>query len=358
MSVNLSTYPRNDITTEFNEDLEKVLRLVMDIASIFTLFTSLFIIYLIFYHSPRMMSDYKKYLLADMISVVVSVIFVALSKPKMLYGLYLGFTDGLLPVQKEPWTIFSVLFWYAIMVWGSSCLVLIHVERYYTTHRGIQKDGCFGPKLFVYFYLIMNTAVTLGFCIPAVFGDIYITGKVVETYIKTKITGDDELYEKYPGAVLLNNKSAFWSLIYYVSLLIAACIIFIPLFTFLLLNACTGFKAIRFSNYSKKTKAIHITLLRASILQVLLTLVCGTLPIAFFLIGWITGAQIPGMELMQSILNFNPLVTNLVIILFVKPYRDFIFSYWKRNAVTEFSRSTSFQGNKGSTVSNITRSQK
>src|SRR5690606_26194814 len=135
---------------------------------------------------------------------------------------------------------------------------------------------------------------------------------IIPTYV-TQIAGGTEFLEKYPGVVLLNNVHSTWIIIYYTTLVVAAILILGPLLVFLFLNAFTGFKAVHSGNYSKKTRKVHITLLRASILQVMLLLLSAFIPV-FLLIGsLLIERMVIDMTYMQCVLNFYPFFDNLVI---------------------------------------------
>ncbi|KAE9548569.1 hypothetical protein FO519_008220 [Halicephalobus sp. NKZ332] len=320
--VSLSSYPSGNISSEYNEESDRIVDIIIDVTSGTTLLTSFFIIYLIFYQSPPMMSEYKKYLLVNVLFEMVNVTVASLSKPKVLYGLHLAYTSGLLPLQQEVFTDVVFIFWKDAMILSCTCLALIHIERYYTIHQGVRK------------------IITVGLVISGIFGDVFIHGDIVSAFLTTKMIGGKEFLQKYPGTVLLNNKHTIWVSIYYASLIVAAIFILIPLFTFLLLNAFSGFKAVHSNNYSQKTKKVHITLLQASILQVLLLLIFAAIPVTLLLVSLIVEHMIVGVEYMQCILNFYPLSDNIVILFFIKPYREFIFSSCRKNSVKEFSTGT------------------
>ena len=317
-----------------------VFNILIDNTSGVTLLTSSFIVYLIFYKSPPMMSTYKKYLLANVLLEMLTVVILSLGKPRVLYTLSIAYTTGLLPIQGSIMTRLSFVFWSNTLVWSSTCLTLIHIERYFTLHQGWKTSNRFiCPTFFIWFYLILNILVLLGLVIPGVFGDVYIDGPIVPNYV-VKIEGGAEFLQKFPGTVLFNTVHTVWISIYYASLTIAVIFIIIPLFTFLFLNAFSGIKAVNSNNYSPKTKKVQLTLLRASMIQALLLLILAVIPI-FFLVGsLLAGQMFVEMRYMQCILNIYPLGDNIIILLFVKPYRDFIFSHWRKNSVKEYSGKT------------------
>ena len=241
-------YRSGNIITEYNDNAEQIMNIIIDITSLFTLLSSLFIIYLIFYKSPKVMAGYKKILLIDIILEIVGVIILYIGKPKVLLKFFITFSVGLFPIQNKNITILTFVFWSNVMVWSSTCLSMIHVERYYTIHYGTKKNtGFLGPKFFVYLYFILNILITLGTVISGIFGDVFISGADFISYI-ARINGGMEFIRKYPGAVLLNNRRTIWIMVFYFCMIVGAVLIFVPLFTFLFLNAVKGFKAVRSNN--------------------------------------------------------------------------------------------------------------
>ena len=333
----ISTYPSGNISTEYNESAEYVVNIIIDITSCVTLLTSLWIIYLIFYKFPSMMSTYRKYLLFNVCFEMLNVIIGSLGKPRILYEYFILFASGLLPCQNGVVTILCYVFWSNCLIWSSTCLVLIHIERYYAIHEDLSRNSYFlKPKFFVYFYLVVNVLSTSAIAISGLFGDVFIQGPAVAAYLE-KLGGGKNLLAKYPGVVLLNNKYTIWSLVCFSSMIITSIFIIVPLFTFLLLNAFTGFKPINSSNCSSKTKATRITLLQASILQSLLLFITGVIPIIFLLTALVRAKTIIKMGYMECILNFYPLSDSIVILLFIKPHRDIICSICRKNVVAERS---------------------
>ena len=335
----LPGYHLGDIATEYSGNAETVINIIIDVTSLLTLITSILIIYLIFCKSPKVMSGYKRILLIDIILEMLGAIILYIGKPKVLLKFFIIFSVGLFPIQDKNVTIFTFVMWCNTMVWSATCLTLIQAERYYAIHKGITNIGCLGPKFFMYFYVTLNILITIGTVISGIFGDMFISGTVVSNHV-TKITGGREFLQKYPGAVLLNNGRTIWIIIYYLCLVFAPIFIFTPLFIFLSLNVFSGFKAINSQSYSPITKRVHITLLRASILQVILLLISAVLPCNFALVGFVIEKTIIGMEEIQCIVNFYPLLNNIVIIFCIKPYRDFVCRYWKRNVISELSTVT------------------
>ena len=333
-------FSNKNIASEYNENSEDILNIIIDVTSGVTVFTSCFIVYLIIFKSPPIMSTYRKYLLVNVLLEMLVVIILSLGKPKVLYGLFLAFSTGLLPIQSPVVTRLACVLWGNALTWSSTSSTLIHVERYFTLHQEWKtKNRFIGPKFFIWFYLVLNILVTTGILSSGIFGDIYIDGPVVSDYVRN-IDGGRELLQKYPGTVLFNNKRSMWTTIYNISLLIASIFILVPLFIFLFLNAFSGFKAINSNNYSPKTKKVHTTLLWASICQALLLLLSAFIPIIFLVGSLVAGKTIVEMGYTACILNLNPLSNNIITIFFVKPYRDFIFSYWKKNSVKEYSGKT------------------
>lgn len=330
-----STYPSGDISSEHNENTEKILDTIIDATSVLTIITSLFIIYLIFYKSPALMSTYKKYLLLNVLLEIWNVIISSLGKPRVLFGLFIGFTTGLFPIHDGLGTILIFVFWTNAVIWSSTCLILIHIERYYSLHRvPWENSSRLNPRFFAYTYVILNTLTFLVLIISGIAGDVFIHGLGVSNYLE-EIGGGEDFLRKYPGTILLNNQGTVWVLVYYSFLILSSIYIVIPLFTFLLLNAFTGFKAINSTNYSLKIKQIHNTLLQASIFQVILLFIFGTIPVIFFLVSLIAETSVINMGVMQCVLHFYPLSDNIVILFFVKPYRDFILSYLRKNSVSD-----------------------
>ena len=325
------------ISSEFNEYLQRVVNIIIDVTSGITLLTSLFIIYLIFYQSPKAMSVYKKYLLANVILEILSVMTLSLGKPRILYTANIVFTSGILPFQQGTATILIYIIWHDMMVLSATCLLLIHIERYYTLHEGLgQNSSCLNPKFFVYFYIMLTIIMTLGIGIPGIYGDVFIMGPSVLTDL-AKISGGRDFLVKFPGAILLNNKRTVWVLVYYISLIVAGSLILIPLFIFLSLNVFTGFKSVHSNRFSQKTKNIHITLLKTSIFQVITLFIFGTIPVILFIIALMVGRTLIGMDYLQCVLNIYPLFDNIVVLLVIKPYRDFILNCWRKDAVKEYN---------------------
>ena len=335
----LSTYSLGDIAAEYNEQSARILNIIIDVTSGTTLFTASFIIYLIFYQTPPIMSIYKRYLLVNVVLEIITVTNMSLGKPRILLKYSISFTAGLLPIQQGFFTKLVYLLWYNTTIWSATCLTLIHIERYYTIHKGIKNTRFLGPKVFIYFYLIANTVITLSLVISGTVGDVYLDETLVPVYLKGINDGED-FFHKYPGALLFNSNHTVSTDAHHYAVVGAGIVISIPLFTFLLLNAFTGFKAIGSSNYSKRTKAIHATLLRVSMLQAMLLFVTGAIPVFLLLLSLVTQTTVVKMEHAQCFLNFYALCDNIVVLLFIKPYRGFILGLLKKNQIIELSSRT------------------
>ena len=328
-----------DIVAEYNEEVQTIINIIIDFTSGITLLTSLFIIYLIFYRSPKVMSEYKKFLLVNILLEMVNVTIVALGKPRSLYGRFIAFSAGLLPIENGMFTNLSHVLWNNGLLWSATSLVLLQVERYYAINKGLIRKSFPNVRFFIYFYLILNILIALTLVSAGIFGDVFIHGDIVTDYIM-KLSGGKEFLQKHPGAVLLNNRYTVWIVIYYISITIASICVLVPLFTFLFLNAYTVFRGIHSKVYNQKTKNMHMSLVKASILQVVLLLIFGAIPIIFILIALVMNHMLLGMGLMQCILNFYPLSDNIIIFFFIKPYRNFVFHFWKK-----FSNERSIQHN-------------
>ena len=336
-------FPANsslNISSEYNECSENVMSIITDIASGVALLTSLFVIYLIFYKSPPMMSTYKKYLFANMFFQMLNTVTFSLGKPRILYTTNVVFTAGLLPFQQRIVTILAYGLWHSTMISSLTCISLIHIERYYTIHEGImKKNSCLNLKFFICFYIILNILLNLGMSISGLYGDIFIQETITYTRL-TEMFGGKEFLSKYAGAVLLNDKKTISMLIYYASLIVAAASTLFPLFIFLSLNVFTGFKTIQSKDYSTKTKKLHITLLRTSIVQALVLLLCVTLPAIFFIVALFIRQIIIGVDYIQFLFILYPIADNIVVLFCIKPYRDFIFSCLQKNSVSDYSKTT------------------
>ncbi|KAE9554966.1 hypothetical protein FO519_001863 [Halicephalobus sp. NKZ332] len=308
-----------DINSVFSEKSNEVITIIID--------------------TPLVMKVYKKYLLLHVIFTIINAVTMIVGKPLMIYKISIGICTGFLSAQNEFVTRMFFALWINSVMWLATALTLIHVERYFTIHKGYGCSNryCWNMTAIVIFYVVINIIISLGVVITSIYGDIYLGGSTVETYLRENVIGGIDFLQKYPGAVLLNNQyTSPWILTFYGCLLLATVSTSPPLFTFLCLNICTGFKMINMANFPERTRRIQITVLRTSIIQVFLVSVLGIIPVMLLLATVISKANFyVKMEYSLAVLQFHPLIDNIVVILCVKPYRDFVNRLIHRNKIEE-----------------------
>lgn len=326
-----------DINSIFSERLNTTATVIIDILAFGTVLVACLLIYLILFQTPTVMKTYKKYLLIHVILTIVNALIITAGKPVIVNLVSIGICTGFFPIQNEFLTRLFLALWINSIVWLSTALTLIHVERYFTIHKRYDECNCCCWRMtsIVIYYVIFNIVISLALIIISIYGDLYLGGSAVQAHLREKVIGGMDFFQKYPGAIVLNNDySSPWVLSFYGCLLLVVVSTSPPLCIFLSLNVLTGFKMINMGNFPERTRKIQITVLRTSIIQVFLVSVLGIIPALLLVAIIASSAQLNiNMQYLLAIFQSHPLIDNLVVILFIKPYREFMLRWMRGNSI-------------------------
>lgn len=329
-----------DINSLFSPESTAITTIVMDCLAFLTVFTSSFIIYLILKQTPSMMTTYKKYLFLHTMVTIIYTIVMAAGKPQVIYRVYIGICAGFIPVKTEFGTRLFFTVWAIVTTWIATSLTLIHIERFFAIHYEYTKCrfSICRPTSFIVMYGVLIVIIDAIVIASFVAGDLYIGGDAARETLLQQVAGGEEFLEKYPGAIIINRQMTPWTISFHFALIFMIGFTFISLLIFLSMNIITGFKTIQSENFSETTKKVHKSILRTSMFQVLFLFVFVAFPMIPLLVTIVTNYTLNfRMEFSITILQVYPLIDNVVVILIVKPYRDFVFKYLRRDSVTEFS---------------------
>lgn len=88
---------------------------------------------------------------------------------------------------------------------------------------------------------------------------------------------------------------------------------------------------------SLKTKRIQMILLKAAIIQGSALIILSVIPFLSMLISSISGIEPLKPEYIDCFFHSYPFADNLIILFFIKPYRDYVLKVFRRNSVEELS---------------------